>query len=169
MDGNFCVLRLLLNIANQGGYFITRLHKQMPYRPLGKAKKIGVTETGAVYAQAIEVTREDGTTAIWRSITVKLKKPTRDGDKEIVILTNLLNSAADALKVSEIYRKRGKIETMFQELASHLQSEIDTLGYPQAALFGFCVGLIAYNVLGVVKAALRSVHGEEKKRTIRFD
>ncbi len=34
--------------------------------------------------------------------------------------------------------------------------------YPQAALFGFCVALIAYNVLAVIKAALRHVHGEEK-------
>lgn len=38
------------------------------------------------------------------------------------------------------------------------------MGYPQAALFGFCVALIAYNVLAVVKAALRHVHGEEKIR-----
>ena len=36
------------------------------------------------------------------------------------------------------------------------------MGYPKAALFGFCTALLAYNVLAVVKAALRSVHGEEK-------
>ncbi|MCP4934815.1 MAG: IS4/IS5 family transposase, partial [bacterium] len=35
------------------------------------------------------------------------------------------------------------------------------LGYPKAALFGFCVALVAYNVLAVVKAALRTMHGEE--------
>ena len=35
------------------------------------------------------------------------------------------------------------------------------MGYPKAALFGFCVALVAYNVLAVVKAALRSHHGEE--------
>lgn len=55
---------------------------------------------------------------------------------------------------------------MFQELEAHLQSEINTLGYPQAALFGFCVALIAYNVMAVVKAALRQVHGEEKSETM---
>src|SRR5207248_797464 len=33
------------------------------------------------------------------------------------------------------------------------------LDYPQAALFGFCVALVAYNVLAVVRAALRVVHG----------
>jgi hypothetical protein len=61
-----------------------------------------------------------------------------------------------------MYRKRWTIETAFQELEAHLHSEINSLGYPKAALFGFCVALVAYNVLAVVKAALRSVHGEEK-------
>jgi hypothetical protein len=54
------------------------------------------------------------------------------------------------------------IEGAFQELTEHLSSEINTLGYPRAALFGFCVGLVAYNVLSVVQAALRSVHGAKK-------
>ena len=38
-----------------------------------------------------------------------------------------------------------------------LNGEINTLGYPKAALFAFCVALVAYNVLSTVKAALRSV------------
>ena len=61
-----------------------------------------------------------------------------------------------------MYRKRWTIETAFQELEAHLHSEINSLGYPRAALFGFCVALVAYNVLAVVKGALRSVHGEHK-------
>ena len=136
----------------------------MPCRALSELKKRGETETGTVYEQWIEVSDEEGNTAKWRSIMVRLNKATRDGDKELVILTNLPESAADAIRISDLYRKRWRIETMFQELESHLQSEIDTLGYPQAALFGFCVALIAYNVLAVVKAALRQVHGEEKIR-----
>ncbi len=52
-------------------------------------------------------------------------------------------------------------QSMFQELEAHLHSEVNTLGYPKAALFGFCVALVAYNVLAVVKAALRTLHGEE--------
>ena len=47
-------------------------------------------------------------------------------------------------------------------MAQNLCSEINTLGYPKAALFGFSVALVAYNVLSAVKAALRSVHGTEK-------
>jgi hypothetical protein len=162
MDRNFCVRSHLFGVAGQGAYFICRHHKQMPFEAIGKRKRIGATETGAVYEQWIMVTDEAGKTAKWRSITLKLNKATRDGDKELVILTNLPKSAANAIRIGELYRKRWTIETMFQELEAHLQSEINTLGYPQAALFGFCVALIAYNVLAVVKAALRHVHGEEK-------
>jgi hypothetical protein len=32
---------------------------------------------------------------------------------------------------------------------------------PKAALFGFCLALVAYNMLAVVLAALRSVHGAQ--------
>src|SRR5262249_12089100 len=42
------------------------------------------------------------------------------------------------------------------------EGEGETLGYPKAALFAFCGALVAYNVLSTVKAALRSVHGEER-------
>lgn len=47
-------------------------------------------------------------------------------------------------------------------MEAHLHSEINSLGYPKAALFGFCVALVAYNVLALVKAALRSAHREDK-------
>lgn len=36
------------------------------------------------------------------------------------------------------------------------------MGYPKAALFGFCLALVAYNVLAVVLGALRGVHGQQK-------
>ena len=41
--------------------------------------------------------------------------------------------------------------------------EINTLGYPKAALFGFCLALVADNMLAVVTAALRRVHGAESR------
>ena len=63
--------------------------------------------------------------------------------------------------IADLYRRRWTIETAFQELEATLNGEINTLGYPKAALFAFCVALVSYNVLSVVKAALRSVHGEE--------
>ena len=63
--------------------------------------------------------------------------------------------------IAILYFKRWTIETLFLEIESHLHSEINTLGYPKAALFGFCVALVAYNTLAVLKAALRSQYGEE--------
>ena len=123
---------------------------------------MGVTDTGKVFEQWAEVEKEDGKKGKWRFITIKLNTETRDGESEITVLTNLPKNSVDAIGVAELYRKRWSIETMFQELEAHLHSEINTLGYPKAALFGFCVALISYNILAVVKAAMRSVHGEEK-------
>ena len=68
-------------------------------------------------------------------------------------------NVANAKLVARLYRDRWTIETAFQRLAEYLNSEINTLGYPRAALFGFCVALVAYIVMSVVKAALGSVHG----------
>ena len=35
------------------------------------------------------------------------------------------------------------------------------MGYPPAALFGFCIALVAHIILAVVKAALSSAHGND--------
>jgi hypothetical protein len=97
-----------------------------------------------------------------RSVRVRLKQPTEDGDREVEILTNLPAEVADAVKVADLYLKRWKIEGAFHELTMALNCEVNTLGYPKAALFGFSVAVVAYNVLAVLKAALRAVHGEKK-------
>jgi len=68
----------------------------------------------------------------------------------------------NAKKAAVLYRKRWKIETAFQELKHDLNSEINTLGYPPAALFAFCVALVAYMIIAVIEAALSSVHGAKK-------
>lgn len=162
MDRNFCVRTFLFGIAARGAYFICRHHQQMPYIELSELKQVGDTETGEINEQWIEVENEDGAKAKWRRIVIRLEKSTRDGEWELAILTNLPKSVADAKLVANLYRKRWTIETMFQELEAHLQSEINTLGYPKAALFGFCVALVAYNIMAVVKSGMRAVHGEEK-------
>jgi hypothetical protein len=38
----------------------------------------------------------------------------------------------------------------------------NTLGYPKAALFTFCLALLAYNAVSLIKAALRSAHGRQQ-------
>jgi len=105
---------------------------------------------------------DDDKTLTVRRITVKLDKPTESGDVEIHILTNLSGEQATAKQVAKIYRKRWTIEGAFQTLTDVLRCEVETLGYPKAALFSFAIAVLAYNTYAVVKAALRSVHGEEK-------
>ena len=96
-----------------------------------------------------------------RRITVALDQPTRDGDTEIHILTNLPAKKVPAVRVAEVYRKRWTIEGLFFEASAVLSCEIDTLCYPKAALFAFCLGLLACNAVALLKAALRAEHGEE--------
>jgi IS4 transposase len=161
MDRNFCVRHFLLGIEDAEGYFVARQHRGLAFSESSPWREVGDTETGTVYEQGIAIVDDAGKPHSYRRIKVCLKKATRDGEIELFILTNLPASVADAKRIAEIYRKRWRIETMFQELEAHLHSEINTLGYPKAALFGFCVALVAYNTFAVIKAALRTIHGEE--------
>ncbi len=43
-----------------------------------------------------------------------------------------------------------------------MNSEINALGYPPAAIFAFCVSLVSYMVMSLIKAALSAEHGTEK-------
>lgn len=161
-DRNFCTIRILFGIAQRGSNLILRHHGSLPYKALGPVRKRGRIETGTVFEQRVEVTDEQGHTLSLRRITVVLDKPTRDGDREIHVLSNLSVKAASAKKIAEVYRKRWTLETMFAELTRCLCCELNTMGYPRAALFGFCVAVTAYNVLSTVKAALRAQHGHKK-------
>ena len=58
-----------------------------------------------------------------------------------------------------VYGKRWSIETAFFEITTTLSCEMQTLGYPKAALFAFCLALVASNAVSVMKAALRRAHG----------
>jgi hypothetical protein len=71
-------------------------------------------------------------------------------------------SRASATQRARLYGKRWSSETAFFEITTPLSCEINTLGYPQAALFTFCLALLAYNAVSLIKAALRSTHGRQK-------
>ena len=161
-DRNFCTTNFLFGIAGREAFFVVRPHAStLHWEFAGKRRACGRIDTGQVFQQTIRATNDAGEILILRRITVVLDKPTRDGDKEIHLLTNVPAKDARARVIAELYRKRWLIETAFQELEATLNGEINTLGYPKAALLAFCVALVAYNVLSTLKAALRSVHGEE--------
>jgi IS4 transposase len=160
-DRNFCTIDFMIGIGVRLGKFVIRQHGQLKGELIGKRKAKGKTSTGEVYEQRTRVVDANGETHTFRRITVKLTTATRDGDTEIHLLTNLPVKDASATKVAELYAKRWTIETMFQELTETLTCEVNALGYPKAALFGFCLALMAYHAVSVIKAAMRTVHGRE--------
>lgn len=160
-DRNFCTCMFLVEIANKQAYFVIRQHASMPYQELTTLKKIGDTQTGKVFEQDVAIEYE-GKSIISRRVVVRLNHPTRNSETEVAIFCNLKSVNADGIVISNIYLKRWSVEGLFQVVSDTLECEIKTLGYPKAALFSFCMALVAYNILSVIKAALGSVHGQQK-------
>jgi IS4 transposase len=159
-DRNFCTLGFLFGVAGRLGFFVVRQHGSLDGELIGARKRRGRVHTGAVFEQKVRLTDpETGRSRVWRRVTVELKEPTRDGDRELHLLTSLPAAVASARAVCDLYRRRWTLETVFQEITTTLACEHPTLGYPRAALFGFCLALLAYNAASVLKAALRAAHG----------
>jgi hypothetical protein len=160
-DRNFCTTDFWFALAGRGAYGVVRHHANLAWQPASRRRYVGRVETGRVYEQRVRIVDDSGKALELRRITIELETPTRDGDTEIHVLTNL-PAQVRAKAIARLYRKRWTIERAFQELTVALKCEVNTLAYPKAALFGFCVALLAFNVLAVVKAALRAAHGVEE-------
>jgi IS4 transposase len=161
-DRNFCTTAFVFGVQERQAYFLVRQHGgNLPWEECSGWAYCGRCATGEVHEQAVRLWTDDGRQLVCRRIRLRLDQPTQDGDTELYLLTNL-PKAVTAVVVATAYGERWCIEGGFQKLATVLESEIETLAYPKAALFGFAVGVAAYNVLSVVQAALRSQHGRER-------
>lgn len=157
-DRNFCTRGFLFGIDARQARFLVREHALLPWSATGPEQPAGQSDSGGLYEQPIRICYE-GRSLLVRRIRLMLDNPTRDGQRQITIVTNLTPDEAPAAVVADLYGRRWRIEHAFQELAEHLNAEPGTLGYPKAALFGFSVGFVAYNLMSALGAALRSVHG----------
>jgi hypothetical protein len=113
-----------------------------------------------VYEQRVRVFDALGHEAVLWRVTICVQQATRGGDRKIHILTHMRQDLS-AARVAHLYSNRWSIETAFARAATCLEGEICTLGHPKAALFSFCVALVAYHLVCVVLAALAAVHGSE--------
>lgn len=165
-DRNFCVYWFLQHIQQAGSYFTVRHHKMFALPEGLPERRIGRCDTGTVFERSWDVI-EEGHTRTWRAIRVELDEPTRDGDQEITLITNLPTSY-DARAIAAAYRRRWTIEGHFQRLTEHLHCEIPSLGQPRAALFAFAVSLAAGNMLAVVIAALGAAHGKDLMENVSY-
>ena len=161
-DRNFCTRDFLCDIDHRGAGFIIRQHRGLPFEIRTPLRPLGRMETGQIAEQRVRVVDRQGVAHTFRRLRIKLDQATRDGATLLYILTNVPARKVSAKRVARLYRKRWTLETAFQHLEAYFHSEINTLGYPKAALFGFSLALVAYNLLAVVLAALRGVHGQDK-------
>lgn len=154
---------IVFGIRRKKAFFIIRQHpSHPPWEPVGAPQSLGRVETGELLEQHVHLTdTATGKATRVRRVTIQLDKPTRDKDTELHLLTNLPAKAAAARKVAELYQGRWTIETAFQQLTTHLHCEVNTLGYPPAAVFGFSTAVACYNILAVTQAALAAAHGKE--------
>jgi hypothetical protein len=161
-DRNFCVRHFLASIAGRLGFFVIREHANLNPKVIGKLRRRGRTASGRVSQQNISIDGADGKSLILRRVVLELDEPTRDGETIITLVTNLPVKEVHARVVAKVYQERWLIEGAFLELSTVLQCEVKALCYPAAALFAFCVAVVSYNMLGVLKATLRGTHGAEK-------
>jgi len=160
-DRNFCTSMFLFGLAEREAFFAIRQHgSTLTWKLRGKRRRIGRIATGMVYEQGMELHFQGKTLSV-RRITLCLDHPTESGDTEIHILTNLSTEKATAQQVAVTYGTRWTVEGAFQTLTDVLRCEVETLGYPRAALFSFAVAVLAYNTYAVVRASLRTAYGAE--------
>jgi tetrahydromethanopterin S-methyltransferase subunit B len=159
-DRNVCPRDVLCEIDKRGAFFVTRAHQGVPCEMLPPLRSYGRTPTGHVAQQRVCVVDAHGHTPIFRRLRLKLNEATRDGATIIHILTHVPRQVS-ANQVAALDRTRWTLDTAFTPLEAYFHAAINTFGYPKAAFFGFCLALVASNVLAVVLAALRRVHGEE--------
>lgn len=164
-DRNFRTTSFLATLNSIQAAFIMRQHGSLPFTLAGERRRVGATSTGTVYEQAMSIPTSDGQTLPARRVTVQLHEATRDGDQELHLTTNLPRRIS-AIEVADLYRGRWRIETAFQGLARNLQGEIQALGYPRAALFGFCMALVTCNLLSIVTIAVAATRGAEAARNL---
>jgi len=155
-DRNFGVLSFLFGIVSKGGFFVIRQPRSTPFKSWSHREFKCDPEEGKVFEETV-LFKLEGHELEVRRILVQLNQPTRNGELEIALFGNL-PAAITASQIAEIYQARWGIETAFQKLEKYLNSEINTLGYPKAALFGFGMALVAFNLYAVVMAAIRAAY-----------
>lgn len=158
-DRHYCVLDLLRGISAAGACYVIRQHGRFQGDLQGSRVAAGRTATGAVYEQGLSSRGRNAFSM--RRITIELDQPTRDGDLVVHVLSNL-PASAPATAIADLYLRRWEEETAFYYLTTTLTCERKSVSHPRAALFLFCMAMLAYNIRQIVFAALSAEHPAEQ-------
>jgi hypothetical protein len=166
-DSAYATQEFMQGIRDRKAGFLVRHHSSLKLRPAPKGKgtappkRVGTCRTGTIFEQSVTIS--DGQTI--RAVILERhasQKPLRNGKRTLTLLTNVPRKKASAKKLLALYLKRWKIEEAFRQLTQDLSCEVNTLGYPKAALLAFSLAVLAFDCLACVKAALASRHGWDK-------
>jgi hypothetical protein len=156
-DANFSVISLMNEWIEVDSCFVVRQHKNCEGKPISERQSCGRAENGEVFEQSLQLKSKKGVEVQVRLITLVLDQPTRDGLKNLCVLSNL-PAEVSACQIAALYRNRWSIENRFFEMSQTLSAEPKSLGYPPAALLAFCLGLMASNAAALMRCALRANH-----------
>jgi hypothetical protein len=157
-DRQFCAATVMDRINAQQAQFIIRHNASVGLHVVTARRSCGRTSTGRVYESRMRYAQ---TNRVLRCVEVELDTPTRNGEKVIRLLTDVPLRAASGRRVADTYLCRRGIETVFWDLTVSLTCEVETLAYPRAALFAFCVAVSVYNGVQAVKGAVSAAHGAD--------
>lgn len=159
-DRHFCIVDFLWKIDQRGAAFVIRQHGRLKGELIGKRKRCGHSPNGIVYEQKLRIGSGEQTLIV-RRITLELSEPTRDGETVIHILSNVPIKDASPIRLAGLYHQRWEVENAFHILTMTLTCELKSLGQPRAALFLFCMAMMAFNTRQVLLGALFAEHDQE--------
>src|SRR6185369_1049147 len=110
----------LFGLAKRDARFIIRQHAStLQWQRESKRRRVGRIKEGVVYEQTLWLHDQAGQERAVRRVSLVLDQPTRDGDTEIHVLTNL-PAHIGAKRVARLYRERWTIEHLFLNLTTIL-------------------------------------------------
>jgi len=161
-DREFCSVDLARWLGQQGHYFCLRQKKStyvlIEDKPWLKLSELGLVPGTKCFYNAVTMTKSKGSGSAYLAGKWKRRYRGFAPEEPWFWLTNL-ESLDEAVAA---YQKRFDIEKMFQMVTDVFSCELNTLGYPRAALFVFCMAVVAFNILSTLKTALKAVHGTGK-------
>ena len=159
-DRHFCIVQFCFDVDARRACFVIRQHGRLKGEIPSVRRRIGRTATGMVYESPLVISNGTVTMTV-RRITVELDEPTREGDKEIHILSNVPEADASACELATLYHQRWEIENAFHVLTMTFACESKSNCKPRCALFQFCMAMFAYNCRQIQLASLCAEHAKE--------
>jgi Transposase DDE domain len=163
-DAAFCDLTQPARFAEHGDAFLIRYHPKVPfYADPARPAQEGTDGPGRRY---VEDWGHLGSPRNKKRLYVRRITLYRPGEKEVVLVTNLLDAAAvPAVDLLEAYLNRWGIERMFQQVTEVFGLEHLIGTKPQGVIFQLAMCLVLYNLIQVVRGVI-AVEAQRQREEI---